>query len=294
MTLPRLRRMSQAVWLPLLPRRFFRGWMRPLSTLTHIFSTTKPGRNDAARIDREILNDVEESDYYNMSRNFEQRAWKACGGGGVITSMMAAERLGANRAETQPGLQRDTAPSLAQPEKDYLLKIARSAVETAVREGNVPQCSGGGFEALEQDRDAFVTLTKRGQLRGCIGYVSAGQPLYLTVRDAAVMAALRDTRFSPVTVEELAELEYEISVLSPLDRVQDVEQIRVGTHGLMISNGELEGLLLPQVPVEQHWDRATFLQQVCRKAGLGSDAWSAADTNVFSFTALVFGEKDGA
>jgi AmmeMemoRadiSam system protein A len=180
--------------------------------------------------------------------------------------------------------------SLTTAEKDTLLKIARKSVETAVRTGQPYECSTGGLEALAQERGAFVTLTKNGQLRGCIGYVAPLKPLYLAVRDVAMMAALRDTRFRPVTASELGDLQYEISVLSPLRRVMDVQEIRVGQHGLLIHTSDHEGLLLPQVASEEKWDRATFLEQVCYKAGLPERAWQDAGADLFRFTALVFGE----
>jgi AmmeMemoRadiSam system protein A len=101
---------------------------------------------------------------------------------------------------------------------------------------------------------------------------------------------MRDPRFRPVTADELPKLAYEISVLSPLRRVTDVQQIKVGQHGLLMKNGDSEGLLLPQVPVEQKWDRQTFLEQTCAKAGMHSGCWKDEDTDIFSFTAVVFGE----
>jgi AmmeMemoRadiSam system protein A len=135
-----------------------------------------------------------------------------------------------------------------------------------------------------------VTLTKSGQLRGCIGYTSAMKPLYMTVRDTATHAALHDPRFQPVAASELPQLEYEISVLSPLRRVIDVEQIEVGREGLLMKNGENEGLLLPQVPVEQKWNRETFLEQTCVKAGMHANCWKDENTDIFKFTAVVFSE----
>jgi len=186
----------------------------------------------------------------------------------------------------------DEAPfSLTRAEKDALLKIARNSVESSVRSGTPYECSAGGLEALERERGAFVTLTENGQLRGCIGYVAPLKPLYLTVRDVAMMAALRDTRFRPVTPGELGKLQYEISVLSPLRRVGDVQEIRVGQHGLLIHTSSHEGLLLPQVASDEKWDRATFLEEVCYKAGLTGRAWQSADADLFRFTALVFGER---
>jgi AmmeMemoRadiSam system protein A len=101
---------------------------------------------------------------------------------------------------------------------------------------------------------------------------------------------MQDPRFPPVSASELPSLEYEISVLSPLRRVTDVQQIKVGEHGLLMKNGDSEGLLLPQVPVEQQWNRQTFLEQTCRKARMPSTCWMDDDTDIFSFTAVVFGE----
>jgi AmmeMemoRadiSam system protein A len=110
------------------------------------------------------------------------------------------------------------------------------------------------------------------------------------VRDTATLAALQDPRFTPVAASELPKLEYEISVMSPLRRVTDIQQIKVGQHGLLMKNGDSEGLLLPQVPVEQGWDRHTFLEQTCSKAGMRTSCWTDEDTDIFSFTAVVFGE----
>jgi len=275
--------------------------------------------DDAAKLDRKTLKAIEEYDYFDLSRNLELRVREACGGGPIVATMIAAERLGATRAQVlhyantgdvtgdhsrvvgygavalvkaAAGANTDEAAfSLTKVEKDTLLEIARKSVETAVREGRSYECSAGGLEALERERGAFVTLTEHGQLRGCIGYVSPLKPLYLTVRDVAMMAALRDQRFRPVTARELGDIEYEISVLSPLRRVRDIQEIRIGQHGLLIHGGGHGGLLLPQVASDEKWDRTTFLEQVCYKAGLPARAWQDPDADLFRFTALVFGER---
>jgi AmmeMemoRadiSam system protein A len=271
------------------------------------------------KLDHKTLKAIEEYDYFDLSRNLELRVWEACGGGPIVATMIAAERLGATQArllhyansgdttgdhsrvvgygaialvKAAGAAKADEAPfSLSRAEKDALLKIARNSVETSVREGKPYECSTGGLEALERERGAFVTLTEHGQLRGCIGYVAPLKPLYLTVRDVARLAALRDTRFRPVKASELGELQYEISVLSPLRRVGDIQEIRIGQHGLLIHTSSHEGLLLPQVASDEKWDRATLLEQVCYKAGLPGRAWQSADADLFRFTALVFGER---
>jgi AmmeMemoRadiSam system protein A len=136
-----------------------------------------------------------------------------------------------------------------------------------------------------------VTLRESGELRGCVGYTSAVKPLYMTVRDTATLAALRDTRFHTVSASELPRLDYEVSVLSPLRRVLDIRQIKVGQHGLLMKNGAYEGLLLPQVPVDEKWDRQRFLEETCAKAGMRFGCWKDANTDIFMFTAVVFGEN---
>jgi len=270
---------------------------------------------EAVRLDRKTLHAVETFDYLNLSRNFEQQVWEACGGGPIVAAMIAAERLGAGQAKllkyaNSGDLTGDRtrvvgygavalvegAPkagptlSLSRQEKDALLDIARKSVESAVRDHKLCECLSSR-EALQEDRGAFVTLTKAGELRGCIGYVAPTEPLYLTVRDAAMMAALRDTRFPPVTAKELPAIQYEISVLSPMQHVLDVREIRVGQHGLLIRKGGREGLLLPQVALDEGWDRVTFLEELCVKAGLPRQAWLDAGADLFRFTALVFGAR---
>jgi AmmeMemoRadiSam system protein A len=111
------------------------------------------------------------------------------------------------------------------------------------------------------------------------------------VRDVAYQAALNDPRFPAVSEKELPKLDYEISVLSPLRKVTDINKIQIGTHGLLIKKGSNEGLLLPQVASDYNWDRLTFLQQTCHKAGLPAEAWKDEDTDIFYFSALVFGAE---
>ena len=165
-------------------------------------------------------------------------------------------------------------------------------MESAVKENKLSQIPTDLTENVTQDRGAFVTLRRNGELRGCIGYTASVQSLAMTVRDVAAFAALRDHRFPPVTTNELPQLTYEISVLSPLRRIADVSQIKLGQHGLLIKKGAHEGLLLPQVATEQHWDRKTLLEQTALKAGLPADAWRDKDSDIFVFSALVFGDAD--
>ncbi len=272
------------------------------------------GYQDAVRIDHKTLRAIEEWDYLSMSNNFEQRVWEACGGAPIVAAMIASERLGANQARLlryansgdvtndrlrvvgygalalvkgAPGSAAEKF-SLSPADKAELLALARKSVESAVRDHKRVEYTPSG--ALAQERGAFVTLTKKGNLRGCIGYITPTKPLGITVRDVAAAAALEDRRFRPVTVEELKDLDYEVSVLSPLRRIYDVKQIEIGRDGIIMKKGYSLGLFLPQVPVEQKWGLDEYLREACLKAGLPQDAWKDPETDIFTFTALVFGK----
>ena len=176
-------------------------------------------------------------------------------------------------------------------QRKELLGIARRALGGYLGAGKIPPEEGVRGK-LAAHGAVFVTLTKNGRLRGCIGYTEAVAPLFKVVQECAVAAATEDPRFPPVSPKELPSLRVEISVHTPLfpNRPEEVE---VGRHGLMVSKGGMRGLLLPQVPVEWGWDRETFLDQVCLKAGLPPSAWRHGAT-LRAFTAEVFGEREAA
>jgi len=180
-----------------------------------------------------------------------------------------------------------SAAYLGAQERDALLAIARRALEGYVRHGKVP-AEPEGTGKLASPGAAFVTLKKNRRLRGCIGYTEAVAPLFKVVQECVVAAATEDPRFTPVSPEELPSILLEISVLTPLVPIRP-EEVVVGRHGLCVSQGKTRGLLLPQVPVEQGWDRETFLDQTCAKAGLPPSAWRHGAT-LQGFTAEVFGE----
>ena len=146
---------------------------------------------------------------------------------------------------------------------------------------------------LREPRGAFVTLVTRaaGELRGCVGLMVSDEALVETVARMAVAAGTQDGRFDPVTEEELPQLFVEISVLGPMRRVSP-EEIEVGRHGLLISEGRRRGVLLPQVAVEHGWHREAFLAHTCWKAGLAEDAWRGPTVEIRAFTATVFGEHE--
>lgn len=138
---------------------------------------------------------------------------------------------------------------------------------------------------------AFVTLHKKGNLRGCIGYIEGIKPLKYTIEDMAVSAAFNDPRFAPVSEEEYSDIDVEISILTPIVEVKNVNEIEVGKDGIIISSGFNRGLLLPQVATEQNWDRDTFLSHTCLKAGLPADIWKTENIKIEKFSAYVFGEN---
>lgn len=174
-------------------------------------------------------------------------------------------------------------------ERDELLRLARASIAAALS-GDAPPASTLRSRSLDTECGAFVTLNKGGRLRGCIGYIQAVKPLRETVSEMAVQAAMHDPRFPSVSAGELDDIDIEISVLSPLVEVKDVEEIQVGRDGLLVRLGAASGLLLPQVATDYGWDRGTFLEQTCRKAGLPADSWKRDDILILKFTAEVFGE----
>ncbi len=279
---------------------------------------------EAAAIDKKSLGFIKRFDIQGLYNSIERGQCEWCGAGCVLTIMEVAKELGAdkvrilkyaNSGDTAPPWLRDKErvvgysaiafyreektekvrkeegklSDLDKEEQRLLLEIARASIENALEGENIPefQVKSDGLKKLG---GAFVTLNKSGRLRGCIGFPEAVLPLYQAVSQAALSAALKDHRFPPVTKEELPDIEIEISVLSPLEKIADVNRIEVGKHGLVIRRGIYSGLLLPQVAAEYGWDRAEFLERICEKAGLPRGAWRE-NAEVYIFTAQVFHEK---
>jgi len=171
-------------------------------------------------------------------------------------------------------------------ERVTLLNLAHESILSALEHREVSLDPPSPH--FSEPRGAFTTLYLQRQLRGCVGYVLPVISLYRTVAETARAAAFEDTRFAPVTLAEARSLEVSLSILSPL-RVIKPEEVELGLHGLVVSYGGRRGLLLPQVPVEHGWDRLTFIEQTCQKAGLPRDAWKNGAT-LEAFTAEVFGD----
>lgn len=174
----------------------------------------------------------------------------------------------------------------SQEERALLLRLAHESILSALEKLEISLDPPSTH--LAEPRGAFTSLYLHGGLRGCVGYVLPVNSVFRAVADTARAAAFEDSRFYPVTLEEARDLQIELSILSP-PTPTDPDAVEVGRHGLLISMGGHRGLLLPQVPVEHHWDRATFLEQTCRKAGLPHDAWQHG-ARVETFTAEVWRE----
>ncbi len=192
-------------------------------------------------------------------------------------------------SEPGQGGQADEAASLTAEQQRVLLRLARDTIRAFLEKGDrLPAKSDD--EALNRVQGCFVTLEKDGDLRGCIGAIVARKPLVENVRDMAIAAATEDRRFPPVKADELGEIEIEVSVLSPLRRVDDASDIVVGRHGVVVKQEHRQGVFLPQVAVENGWDRDTMLTVLCaEKAGLPPDAWRRG-AELYVFTTQAFGE----
>jgi AmmeMemoRadiSam system protein B/AmmeMemoRadiSam system protein A len=271
--------------------------------MSHFFPKKKANETDS-----ETISLIKSFDTSALLKKIEAHENMMCGEGPVVSSLLYAQERGEAKAEIlhyddssqlagesqvvgymaaavylenpKPKL------SLSPEEKAELLRLARSAIDQFIREGKIINYNTENLNFLSK-KGAFVTLKKKGLLRGCIGFIEPVAPLYQTVIQASVYAACRDPRFPPVSADELEDLEIEISVLSPLEKINDPGLVKVGKHGLVISKGNKKGVLLPQVPVENNWSRETFLQQACLKAGLPANTWKYK-ADIYIFEAIVF------
>ena len=286
------------------------------SDLSHFHSYEK-----AVELDRIVLHHIERLDPEGLNRDLRNGRCEACGGGPIISVMLAAKALGANRGKVlqylnsgdvtgdrsrvvgygagvffktmggtdkmREGKKVGVDLGLDDEDKKTLHHIAKTVIENMARGKPVPEFKVDA-PILKESRGAFVTINKKGQLRGCIGHIEGRGPVYRTIEEMAEAAAFQDPRFNPVTERELPDLEVEISVLTPLKKITDVNEIEVGKHGIYIKKGWYSGLLLPQVATEYGWDRNVFLEHTCQKAGLPSNAWKDKNTEIYIFSADIF------
>lgn len=279
----------------------------------------------AKEMDQRLLESVKAMDADRLYSSLEKGTSEACGRGPVITAMLFSRKLGANSCrvleyansgdvtgektssrgvvgyasavffESRRDKDQSEKPKagvdlgLSEADKAELHAIAGKAIEAACRGKDAPPpVSSEVSPRLKELRGAFVTIYKKGELRGCIGQVAARQPLAEAVAESAKSAAINDPRFTPLRPEELPDITIEISALTPFKKIESPDEIEVGKHGLIISRGRSAGLLLPQVATEHHWDRSSFLEHTCLKAGLPRDAWKDKETEIYIFSADVF------
>jgi AmmeMemoRadiSam system protein A len=180
--------------------------------------------------------------------------------------------------------------TLTDEEKKELLRIARATLKEFLMSGRMPP-GAPHRKSLTAPAGVFVSLHDGDELRGCVGTTQETTPVYKAIQEMAIASASRDPRFKPVRLEELSLLTIEVSVLGARVKMDSIEKLEIGTHGLHITGGIHKGLLLPKVAVEHGWDANTFLDKTCEKAGLPPGGWKAEGTLVEMFPAQVFDEK---
>lgn len=184
---------------------------------------------------------------------------------------------------------KNSSMGFTEEESSEIIALARGAIEMRLAGEPIP-VSSRSRPKLRQKTGVFVTLRRNGALRGCIGYIEGMQPLVEAIPRMAVAAAFEDPRFPPLSKGELKELQIEVTILSPLKKIKDTDEIKVGKHGILIRSGYNQGLLLPQVAVEENWDLKTFLMHTCLKAGLNPDAYKRPGTEIFIFEGVIISE----
>lgn len=279
------------------------------SDLSHYHSQT-----DAENLDNLVIEAVSQYDPEILYRRLSQDSCEACGGAPIITAMLVTKKLGGTKAKslmyaTSGNISGDYSHGVvgylaaafykgedievgidlgfSKEDKAKLKEIAQKSIEAAVKGKKSPKFKDLSAK-LKEPYGIFVTLNKHGILRGCIGRIISDQPLYLACQQMAKAAALEDPRFPVVTEKEIPDLEIEISVLTPLEKVKDFNKIVIGRDGLVISKGHYKGLLLPQVATEYGWTVEEFLEETCHKAGLPSDAYKSKDAEIYKFSAEIF------
>lgn len=283
--------------------------------------------SEAVRLDNIVINHVNSFDADGLHKDLSSGACEACGGGPIVATMIAAKGLGADKAKVlnyansgdvtgdksgvvgymaavmydstaSPNKEKTKSEAkkvgvdlgLSEDDKKVLMDIARKTIHCKVKGEKLPEFKVDS-PILKENRGAFVTIKEHGQLRGCIGYIEGIKPLYITIQEMAEAAALRDPRFPPVTSGELDKLELEISVLTPLRKIKDINEVEIGKHGIVLKKGYHQGVFLPQVATEQGWDRITFLEEICHKAGIyDKNCWKDRDAEIYIYSADVFCE----
>ncbi|MDH5661819.1 MAG: AmmeMemoRadiSam system protein B [Elusimicrobiota bacterium] len=279
----------------------------------------------ACLIDGVAIGDLENFDLDSLRRHLTSGKTELCGGAAVFTAVLAAKACGADRIrllkyansgdvtgdkskvvgygafavmrmdeeKMTPELKKGKGGEkmLDEKQQKILLGIARQTIEEYIRSRKIPEFNVDDA-ILKEKRGVFVTLRKKGMLRGCIGYIMPLEELYKAVSQMAIQSSTGDPRFPPVGVDELAEVDIEISVLTVPERIKSVDEIEMGKHGVIVKRGSNQGVFLPQVATETGWSKEEFLNRLCYdKAHLSQDAWKDRDTEIYTFSAQVFEEK---
>lgn len=269
-----------------------------------------------AIVDNLTLSYLEKMDFEGLYKGFRENKLEMCGMLPVVTALILSKELGHNKlkilkhtdsaevtgkkikgiwtvgyASCVIDQEKGEVAMLSKEQRGKLLAIARNSIQTYLKTGKKLELTERD-PLLLKEMGAFVTLHKNGELRGCIGNLQGQQPLYLTIRDMAVEAAVGDPRFPPLTLNELKDIEIEISALSPLEKIESVDEIKMGLHGVLLKSGFNSGVFLPQVATETGWSKEDFLSHLCQKARLPASAWKDKSTEIYIFTAEVFSEKE--
>jgi MEMO1 family protein len=271
--------------------------------------------NKAEKLDMQVVDAFDRYDYFMMAYHLYSRKWEACGGGPMVVAMMVSEYLGANSSKVldystsadnksygdtnkvvgymagamiyDENAKLDDLPDLNDDEKSQIIEAAKAGVRSAVL-GKTHEINQSDMpESLQGKYSAFVTINKNGQLRACMGHTFPQQQLMDEVKDVGKLAATSDYRFGAVRQDELDDIEYEVSIMSRMRRILDPMDVEPGKDGLYIRYGNKAGLLLPQVAAERNWDKKTFLENICHKAGLPINSYQNPQAEIFVFKALI-------
>jgi len=257
----------------------------------------------AVNMDKRSTDAVARMSLEDLEGLFISGGGEMCGSYPVLLAMMVARSMGATQGElyryansgdvtgdrgrvvgyAAMGLYKS---ALSEQNKKFLLDLAKRTIKDYIETGRTPDPKIADPRLLANGA-TFVTINRNRMLRGCIGNIEPLMPLYRSVIQNAVSACSRDPRFPPMKKDELRDIDVEVTVLSPLEPLADVKDLRVGTHGLFIVKGNASGILLPQVATEYGWDALTFLEEVSQKAGLPRDAWKGKDAKLYIYTAEI-------
>jgi AmmeMemoRadiSam system protein A len=256
--------------------------------------------------DRKVIDAVSRMSVEDLQGLLTSGEGEACGGYPMLLTLMVSRNLGATNGvlykyANSGNVTGDKArvvgyaamglykSPLSEQQKQELLTLARKTVTDYVKHKKNPEPEMKDPRLLANGA-TFVTINRNHRLRGCIGNIQPVMPIYRSVIRNAVAASSQDPRFPPLAPEELADMDVEVTVLSPMVQLDDVKNILIGTHGLYLIKGQQSSVFLPQVPVEQGWDHTTYLEQLCHKAGLPGNAWKDKDARLFIFSADIIKE----